>query len=328
MPTCVNKQPCKSLLISLLLFFTFGVVYATEQTKTPKYTPTMVDMVPVKVSEHAWYVKGAAGMATDNEGFISNAGFVVTDEGVVVFDALGTPSLAAKLVEQIRQITDQPIVKVIVSHYHADHIYGLQVFKEQGAKIIAPVGAYDYLDSEAAANRLEERRLSLDPWVNDDTYLVVPDVVLDHDTKFSLGGVDFGINFLGDAHSEGDQSLYVEPDGVLFSGDIIFEGRIPFLGSANTKNWLQTLERMEAQKLKALVPGHGLAAKNPTQALSLTRQYMAYMRQVMGEAVAELMEFDEAYSQTDWSAFEKLPAFEAGNRRNAYQVFLSLEAEL
>jgi hypothetical protein len=38
--------------------------------------------------------------------------------------------------------------------------------------------------------------------------------------------------------------------------------------------------------------------------------------------------FDEAYAATDWSEFEQLPAFEEANRRNAYQVYLSMEAEL
>lgn len=68
-----------------------------------------------------------------NEGFMSNAGFVVTDEGVVVFDTLGTAVLGQKLVDAIRTVTLKPIKRVIVSHYHADHIYGLQVFQDLGA---------------------------------------------------------------------------------------------------------------------------------------------------------------------------------------------------
>ena len=63
-----------------------------------------------------YYVMGLPRVGNDNEGFISNAGFVVTDEGVVVFDALGTPSLAQALVAKIREKTDQPIKRVVVSH--------------------------------------------------------------------------------------------------------------------------------------------------------------------------------------------------------------------
>ena len=60
----------------------------------------------------------------------------------------------------------------------------------------------------------------------------------------------------------------------------------------------------------------------------MTRQYLAYIREAMGKAVEEMTSFDEAYAATDWSQFKDLPAFEAANRRNAYQVYLSMEEEL
>ena len=102
------------------------------------------------VAGDIYYVMGVPRVGNDNEGFISNAGFVVTDEGVVVFDALGTSSLAQALVAKIREKTDQPIKRVVVSHYHADHVYGLQVFKELGAIIMAAQGSELYLESDAA----------------------------------------------------------------------------------------------------------------------------------------------------------------------------------
>ena len=293
-----------------------------------QYPPAPVEMTLQQVSEHVFYVEGAAGTALENEGFISNAGFVVPPAGVVVIDALGTPSLGAMLLKHIRSVTDQPIIKVITTHYHADHIYGLQVFKELGAEIIAPAGANDYLNAPNAVERLEERRFSLDPWVNDKTYLVTPTVLLTQSTEFELGGVKLVVTLLGGAHSDGDLTVYVEPDRVLFSGDIIFEGRVAFLGDANTKHWLDVLQQMETAKLVALIPGHGPAAEEPTQAISMTRRYLAYIREVMGAAVENMAAFDEAYAAADWSEFRDLPAFDATNRRNAYQVYLSMEAEL
>lgn len=302
-------------------------VAVKSEKKKSEYAPVDVEMEAKQLSEHSWYVKGAAGIATDNKGFISNAGFVVTNAGVVVFDALGTPSLAWKLVEEIRKVTDQPIVKVVVSHYHADHIYGLQVFKNLGAEIIAPEGVYEYIDSDAAPERLEERRFSLDPWVNDKTEIIKPDQILDIGEKFTIGNINFQINVIGPAHSDGDLTLYVENDRVLFSGDIIFEGRIPFIGNRNTKRWLETLQKMETNQLHALVPGHGPAAKEPAKALTLTREYLAFLREKMGAAVEEMQDFDEAYKEIGWSKYQSLPAFEAANRRNAFQVYLSMEDE-
>ena len=320
MPTCSNRFAL--LLITLLL--PCSLIAQTLD----KYTEATVTMNVKKMSEHVYYVEGIPGVATDNQGFISNAGFVITDEGVVIFDSLGTPSLAAKLVKKIRQITDKPIKRVVVSHYHADHIYGLQVFEELGAKIYAPLGAQKYIQSDAAKQRLEERQFSLEPWVNENTHLVLPDITVSASNQFELGGLTFTINYVGKAHSDGDLSMLVEPDRVLFSGDIIFEARIPFVGNADSKFWLETLTKLETGGLTALIPGHGPASKNPKSTIALTRQYLAYLRKTMGAAVDEFQPFDEVYAETDWSQFESLPAFEAGNRINAYQIYLSMEAEL
>lgn len=318
------------LLVSVLLMSACSKSDYLEKEKTmlKAYVDSTVEMKLHKVSEHVYYVRGAPGIATDNEGFISNAGFVITSEGVVVYDTLGSPSLAKKLIQNIRTVTDKPIKIVVVGHYHADHIYGLQVFKELGAEIWAPVGHEEYLASPFAAERLEERQFSLEPWVNDNTVLVSPDKVIKTSQKFQLGDTQFTMSLLGSAHSQGDMTLYVENDKVLFSGDIIFEGRVPFLGNANTKNWLETLIKFETDNVSALIPGHGPHAKNPSEAITLTRHYLATVRQTMADAVEDLQPFDEAYSEADWSEFEKLPAFEAGHRRNVYQVYLSIEQEL
>ena len=121
MLTCNKTKRLAKLSAGIFYLFSQSLSAAQE------YPPSSVEMVVKKVSEHVYYVEGAAGIATDNEGFISNAGFVVTEDGVVVFDSLGTPSLAKKLLDKISEVTKQPVKKVIVSHFHADHIYGLQV---------------------------------------------------------------------------------------------------------------------------------------------------------------------------------------------------------
>ena len=313
----------------LLLFcwLLFSGVAVAQQADGADYPPVSVEMALQQVAPHTWFVQGVAGTATENEGFISNAGFVVTEQGVVVIDALGTPSLAVLLRERIRTVTDKPVRMVITTHYHADHIYGLQVFKEEGATIVAPLGAEDYLSSDVSSTLLTARQDLLFPWVNEDTRLVPPDQIVGQQRTFPMGDVELTVTPLGAAHSEGDLAVLVEPDAVLFSGDIIFEGRTPFVGDADTRQWLAALERMEAIQLTALVPGHGDRAANPARAVARTRAYITKLREAMAQAVEEMSDFDEAYAAADWSEFEHLPAFEAANRRNAYQVYLAIEAE-
>ena len=123
-----------------------------------------VRITPQQVSPSAWFVQGqSAGGSSTNQNFISNAGFIVTQAGVVVVDALGSPVLAAKLLAQIRRITPLPVTHVIVTHYHADHIYGLQVLQAAGAKVWAHEKGRDYVGSDAARARLESARHELAP---------------------------------------------------------------------------------------------------------------------------------------------------------------------
>jgi len=294
-----------------------------------KYPLSTVDMNLKKVSEHVYFVQGARGIATDNQGFISNATVVIDDKGITVIDALGSPSLAEQLLSQVREISDLPIKRIIATHYHADHIYGLQVFEDRGAVVYAPYGVHEYLNSEAAANRLEERRFSLEPWVSETTRLVEPDELISKTTVIEEDGVKLTINYLGKSHSDADLTVFVEPDNVFVSGDVIFEGRIPFVGDSDSKAWLNTLNVMADRKgIEALIPGHGGLAKDPKKAITLTRDYLAYLREQLGNGVEEMMGFAEVYEAIDWSPFEHLPAFAQGNRINAYQVFLSLEKEM
>jgi len=283
---------------------------------------------PQQVSPHGWFFQGEAGMASaQNKGYMSNAGFVVTGAGVVVFDALGTPALGKAMIAAIRNVTTQPIRRVIVSHYHADHIYGLQAFKAVGAEIWAYRKGQQYLTSGQAAERLAQRRTDLFPWVDEKTEIVPPDVWLEGDTDFRLGGLTFRVIHAEGAHSPEDVMLYVVEDRVLFSGDLLFAGRLPFVGNADSKGWLKAMDRMIAARPVVVIPGHGPASTDVARDLVLTRDYLVHLREAMGRAVQDLLPFDEAYAKTDWSRYRALPAFDASNRINAYGTYLLLEQE-
>ncbi|TJY64836.1 MBL fold metallo-hydrolase [Sinimarinibacterium sp. CAU 1509] len=291
------------------------------------------ELIPQAVAKGAWYFRGTSGVAAaDNRGFTSNAGFVVTASGVVVFDALGTPALGSEMIDAIAHVTDLPIKLVIISHYHADHIYGLQAFKAAGATIWARDAGQDYLSSDTARERLTIRRQELAPWVNSDTQLIPADRWIrfgdERSIPFEFGGMHFELIDGGDSHSPSDLMLYAHEPSVLFSGDLFFTGRLPYVVGSNTRNWLGALERMAQIHPRVVVPGHGAASHAVENDLKMTYDYLQFLRQRMGDAAAQLEDFDEAYVKTDWSAFANLPTFADANRRNAYSVFLEMQAEL
>ena len=307
----------------VVLLFLSGVGNAAEGDKV---------LMAISVSPHVYYFQGDAGMASSsNQGFMSNAGFVVTDNGVVVFDSLGSPVLGAAMITAIRKITSVPIKRVIVSHYHADHIYGLQAFKAIGAEIWAHQNGRAYLASDVAVARLAERRVSLFPWVDDKTRVLAADKWLDFTghkvIPFTMGGIHFQLIDVSGAHSDEDIMLFVEDDSVLFAGDLYFTGRIPFVGNANSRVWLTALNHMLEVKPKIVIPGHGAKSTDPAADLRLTKDYLTYLRKVMGTAVADMTGFEEAYAKTDWSKFAAYPAFAQANRLNAYGTYILMEQE-
>ena len=286
------------------------------------------NMTPLRVSASAWYVQGALALGSPaNRNFISNAGFVITRSGVVVIDALGSPQLARELLAQIARLTPLPVTHVIVTHYHADHIYGLQEFKKAGAKIIAHQAAREYLNSATAAARLTASRVDLAPWVDDRTHLVAADEWIDGPREQVIGGVRFVLQPVGPAHTPEDLMVYLPDEQVVFAGDIVARGRIPFVGQADSRHWLASLNAILALNPTLIVPGHGPVSTSPRDDLELTRDYLVYLRDTMGRAAQELEPFEDAYAKADWSRFERLPLFRAANRMNAYNTYLLLETE-
>lgn len=294
-----------------------------------EFEPVTVPLNLVKVSAHAYYVRGESGIvSTENQGFNSNAGFVVTEEGVVVFDTLGTPALGKALQDAIREITSAPIKKIIISHYHSDHFYGLQAFvKDPSVEVIAHSDVKAYLASPAPNSRLAERRSSLYPWVNSLSTIVPPTEFVSDDIVFKMGGLTFRVLHVGPAHTAEDLMMLVEEDGVLFAGDILFAGRVPFVGDAKIAPWLDAIRRLRSSMPRVLVGGHGDHSTNAQKDLALTSDYLTFLAKAMTKAVEEGLDFEAAYKATDWSAFKDIPLFDEANRINAYSAFLTAEEE-
>ncbi len=321
-----------ALVVMLALARFAGAASAEDVAPYPPLRrPLVIEQVP---GEPIYYTLGSPGIPDQqNEGNTSNAGFIVTPDGVVVFDALGTPSLGWNLLAAIRKVTDRPVRYNVVSHYHADHIYGLQAFKDHTSNVvIAQERAIEYREDEEtsgerASQRLDQRRQALAPWVDEQTRVVPPDITFKQQATLYLGGKRFVLVYAGPAHSASDSMMMVEPDGVLFAGDVVQNGRIPFMNAddVDTANWLRSLGEVEKLEPKFIIPGHGRPSTGAKDAIAFTRDYITYVRAAMGKAVTDWVEFDTVYDHTDWSKYKNMPAFDVNNRGNAYRVYLELE---
>jgi hypothetical protein len=71
------------------------------------------------------------------------------------------------------------------------------------------------------------------------------------------------------------------------------------VGEADSRRWLSAIDRLLALRPVIMVPGHGPVSRDPARDLVLTRDYLLYLRQQMGRAVADLVPFDQAYAATE-----------------------------
>ena len=252
---------------------------------------------------------------------VSNSGIVVLDHSVLVFDTHFTPEAGQSLLAAIRSITSKPVRYVIVSHAHADHTHGNQVF--ENAQLISSSAArrdvlqvdLPSLNRTTAVTQSQIRKLRRDLNAATDAaqmrqireqiksheeYLqamsllkiTAPFVTVDDSLKIQDGKQEVRILFLGKGHTDGDLVLFLPAQKVAFLGDLFFNGAVPNVQDAFILPWIKTLQA--AMKLEAdiFVPGHG--AVGTRKDLEKFRDYFEELRSLVKMSIDRGDSMDQA----------------------------------
>lgn len=156
-------------------------------------------------------------------------------------------------------------VCLILTHYHADHTFGMCGLKDKGAKVIADASMNEFLADDNGRHKTFIARQS--GWnqkeadeILSDVKLSAPDQTIEKDTVFIIGGEEFHV-LCTPGHIHTELSVYHPKSGTLFAGDTIYEGSdltTWFGGPAEWKEWIRQLNRLKKlEGLLAIVPGHG-----------------------------------------------------------------------
>ena len=206
------------------------------------------------------YKSGVIEVADNVYAFIqdncaTNAGFIVSDEGVMVIDSLMTPTLAGKLFAAVRNVTSAPIRFLINTHFHGDHVFGNQYFLP--APIVAHANCRDELIEKFDGNMQRYRaRAELIPEL-DQIKMTLPDVTFEDRMSIRLGSREIQLSFHGRAHSNSDILLYLPEEKLLFVGDLAVNRTLPAFPDGHITKWLTVMEAVTKVDADTIVPGHG-----------------------------------------------------------------------
>lgn len=220
----------------------------------------------------------------------ANAGFVVTEQGVVVVDTLDTPARGRALAQAISERVDAPLLFVVNTHHHSDHVFGNQAFD-------APLIAHYTLAAELAetvARDLSPLAIAAwiskhpeDVWLAEELEVRYPNVLFDGRLVLDLPPHKLTLQHLG-GHTPDSTVVDLPEQGVLFAGDLIFEGRVPYWGDANVEAMVHALSYLERLGARRIVPGHG--ALCDVGYVARLRAYLEAVRDTVRDLIARGVE--------------------------------------
>lgn len=237
---------------------------------------------PRQIAEGTWLLEGSTdNFAKANGGNIVNTGFIVTDSGVVVIDSGPSKRYGEALRRAIAATTDKPVIQLLLTHHHPDHVLGNQAFVD--VPIGALAGTTDLLRQQGEAMAENMYRMVGD-WMRG-TEVVLPTQEL-KPGLLEVGGHRLRLLSLS-GHTGADLAILDENTGVLFAGDLVFyERALTTPNSPGLGVWLKDLDTLQALPWKLIVPGHGPVASD-TAPFAQMRDYLGWLDGLMRDGAAQ-----------------------------------------
>ena len=215
---------------------------------------------------------------------VPNVGFVIGDRAVLVIDTgLGPPNGAA-VYEVAKRLGGAKAIYLVTTHVHPEHDLGAQAFPATATLIRSNTQVKDIAESGLQLAKIFAGRSAVHAELLKDADFRKADVTFENDYDLDLGGVTAKLSAMGANHTVGDTIVWVESERVLFSGDIAMRFQPVFASPHSTRRqWLASLDRLEALKPATIVPSHG-----PTgDGTAFISSYRAYLVEVRDRTEAE-----------------------------------------
>ncbi|MEZ5477360.1 MAG: quinoprotein relay system zinc metallohydrolase 1 [Thiolinea sp.] len=274
---------------------------------------------PQQVAEDTYvFIGKTEDFSRKNGGYIVNTGFIVTTAGVIVIDSGPSRRFAEQQRAAIATVTDQPILRVYLTHHHPDHFLGDQVYADVPQYALAATRAGIQTEGEMFSDNMYRM---VGDWMRG-TRVTLPDKSVKVGVE-EVGGhrLEF---FAMKGHTPGDLVIFDHTTGVLFSGDLVFNQRAATTPHATLDDWLQSLQHLKELPFKVLVPGHGAVATDQAPIVQ-TRDYLEWLAATLQEGAESGMDMAEIMQSPIPERFQTISLVREELQRSVSHWFPALE---
>lgn len=257
-------------------------------------------------------------------GDICNISFIVGSKGVAVIDTGGNYQIGLQLREAIRKVTQLPILYVINTHVHPDHIFGNAAFKQDQPTFVGHAKLADAMD------RRKDSYLRINQdWQGDafaGSEMVKPTLAVKNTMNIDIGERVLTLSAYPVAHTNTDLTVLDTTSKTLWTGDLLFVERTPSI-DGDIKGWLQVIDTLESSNARQAVPGHGAVPSDWKTALANEKRYLGLLLSDVRASIKKGEVMEKAMDSAAASEKDKWVLFDIVNRRNVNTIYPALEWE-
>jgi len=255
----VPSRKSRSLLPAVIIVLALIALAGRAQETAPmghnqsQPAPLVQENKTIEVSDHVYVIPDG------RVNLVPNIGIIVGNRATLVVDGGMGPRNGQTVLRELAKVSKNDALFFTTTHFHPEHMTGVQAFPANAIVIRCETQQEEVEKKQPEfIHNFSQRTADLKALLQD-VKPRPPDILFDREAKLDLGGITVRLMTYGPAHTEGDTFVYVEPDSVLFTGDVVINRFFPIFPDkdANGESWLKILDQLDELHAHTIVSGHG-----------------------------------------------------------------------